>query len=156
MSSEAGQNGGAGNLSATNGGSITLNKIVTGGAGGGGTSSSTTTSGGGNITGAGIVPTISGVAGGAANAAIVYAGAGYQTRMPGKSYTSRDPLIFTGGAGGGGMYVASGTGYAPNGGNGSLGSGGGGGGGCNLSTGIFGKAGDGGRGGDGLVIITCF
>jgi hypothetical protein len=153
-----GQNGGAGNLSTINGGSITLNKIVSGGAGGGGTSSSTTTSSGGNITGAGIVPTISGIAGGVTGVGynLGIANSGYQTRMPGKTYTARDPLIFTGGAGGGAAYVTIGSGTAGYGGNGSLGSGGGGGGGCNLSTGVFGRSGDGGRGGDGVVIITSF
>ena len=154
----AGQAGGVGNLSSSPGGSITLNKIVTGGAGGGGTSASTTTSGGGSITGAGIVPTISGIAGGITGIGTTLgaANSGYQTRMPGKTYTARDPLLFTGGAGAGGMYVTTGTGIAGSGGNGSLGSGGGGGGGLNFSNATFGKSGNGGRGGDGLVIITSF
>jgi hypothetical protein len=159
MSSEPGQNGGNGTLNTTNGGSITLTKFVSGGAGGGGTSASTSVSSGGNITGAGIVPTILGLPGVSVPASI-YIGpdgrAGYQTRMPGNSYTNRDPLIFTGGAGAGGIVMNSGTGYGSPGGNASIGSGGGGGGGANFSNATFLKAGNGGCGGDGLVIITCF
>ena len=149
----AGQNGTAGATSTTNATSITLNKIVSGGGGGGGTSSGAVTSNGGSITGAGIVPTISNIAGGLAG---LTAGSGYQTRMPGKTYTARDPLIFTGGAGAGGLVVDAGTSTASSGGNGSIGSGGGGGGGCNFRTGTNGISGNGGRGGDGVVIITCF
>lgn len=148
----AGQNGTAGATSTANPTSITLNKIVSGGAGGGGTSSGAVVTNGGNITGAGIVPTISGIVGGGGGTA----GSGYQTRMPGKTYTARDPLIFTGGAGGGGFVNDTGTNIAPSGGNGSIGSGGGGGGGLNFRTGTNGTSGYGGRGGDGLVIITCF
>jgi hypothetical protein len=159
MSSYAGQNGGIGVINTSNGGSISLVSIVSGGAGGGGTSSGSAVSSGGNITGAGIVPTILGLPGVSVPASI-YIGpdgrAGYQTRMPGNSYTNRDPLIFTGGAGAGGIVMNSGTGYGSPGGNASIGSGGGGGGGANFSNATFLKAGDGGRGGDGLVIITCF
>ena len=149
----AGQNGTNGATSTANATSITLNKIVSGGAGGGGTSSGAAVSNGGNITGAGIVPTISGIAGGIDGRK---AGSGYQTRMPGKTYTARDPLIFTGGAGAGGYVNDAGFHFASSGGDGSLGSGGGGGGGCNYRTGTNGVSGNGGRGGDGVVIITCF
>ena len=149
----AGQNGTNGATSTAPPTAITLNKIVSGGAGGGGTSSGAVVTNGGAITGAGIVPTISGIAGGVAG---VIAGSGYQSRLPGKTYTARDPLIFTGGAGGGGFVNDTGTNTAAGGGNGSFGSGGGGGGGCNFRTGTNGISGNGGRGGDGLVIITAF
>lgn len=99
---------------------------IGGGAGGGGTTSADFA--GGNITGAGIVPTISGGAAGSSNG------------NPG--YWREDLLISTGGSGGG----SSNTGVGGNGGNGGPGSGGGGGG-----AGTAG--GTGGRGGNGFVFI---
>lgn len=114
-----------------------ISGITTGGAGGAGTATANV-SAGGSIIGAGFIPTISGgtVSGGTG-------GNGFTSGIPYNNLTTRTPMIFTGGAGGGSSNAIPGG----NGGNASYGSGGGGG--AGGTTG-----GSGGRGGDGLVIIT--
>ena len=143
FTSIAGQNGVTGAASAnTNGSNVTFGAsglFITGGAGGG-----NGTGNGGDITGAGLMPTISGGAGttGAVGGNGLRRG---QNIAPGFKLF---PLLFSGGSGGGGHT----TGPAGAGGNGSYGCGGGGGGGCSVS----GTAGAGGRGGDGLILIGAF
>lgn len=117
------------------GGSVTAlsSQIVTGGAGGGGVGTANTNNAGGNITGSGVIPTITG--------GIAASGAG----SPGCFI--RKPFCACGGSGGG---TAGASGVAGAGGNAMFGSGGGGGGG-----GV--TAGIGGKGGDGIaIIITVF
>jgi len=132
----AGGTGGA----ALSGATIQVSGVTTGGAGGGANNASSVDAVGGNISGIGIVPTITGgMTGGTAG------DVGYNSVLPFVNLSNRVPMFFTGGAGGGSRV--NGVGGA--GGNGGFGSGGGGGG-----SGITGGAG--GKGGDGLVIITCF
>ena len=149
---KAGGNGGTGAALPP---AITLNMSITGGGGGGGcTSTGGTVNSGANITGAGIIPTVSG---GPSGGNVSSPGAnGFALNMPGKSNTnSRQPCIFLGGAGGGSIYATVANTRAGAGGNGSYGCGGGGGGGGNAQI-VAGLGGAGGRGGDGLVIITSF
>ena len=113
---------------------------LTSGAAGAGRSPSSAA--GGNITGAGIVPTISG----GTTATTINGDSGFISVRPNEMVSQYTPFISTGGAGGG--STTSGTGG--NGGNGEIGSGGGG-----AGSGSSGIA-SGGRGGDGVVIITCF
>ena len=127
---------------ALSGSSIQVSGITTGGAGGGGNNSAGVDNVGGNITGIGIVPTITGGVTGVTSSP----GAdGYSSLLPFISSSVSVPMFFTGGAGG----SSKATGTAGNGGNGGFGSGGGGGGSGNPS-------GAGGNGGNGLVIITCW
>jgi hypothetical protein len=143
-----GSGGGIGGaVTPTAGGSITIAGIVTGGAGGGALNNSSTGSNGGSITGAGLVPLISGsttIAG-----FVPDASSGYSS-LPSINSSNRVPMLFTGGAGGGANSSTS-TGKGGGGGKGAYGGGGGGGGASNFSTTANGT---GGNGGDGLVIIT--
>ena len=136
-----------GNVTPTPGSSITIGHIVTGGAGGGGLSVSSNGANGGNITGAGIIPTISGsptIAGFVADA-----GSGYSS-LPSINSSIKIPMFFTGG-GGGGANSSSSTGKGGDGGYGAFGCGGGGGGSSNAGNTTHGA---GGNGGHGLVMIT--
>lgn len=133
----AGQAGVAGGTNVA-GTSISLTLPISAGAGGG--SANTTSYVGGDITGAGIIPTISGGATGGTNPG----GFGYMSMRPSELLSSRVPMFFTGGSGGGSFN----TGVGGPGGEGAFGSGGGGGGGGTTG-------GIGGKGGDGIVIITC-
>ena len=145
----AGQNGSPGTTAGTPG-AITLTKIVTGGAGGAGYSAGVNT--GGSITGSAFVPTISG-GGGNINANGVDGSGGYTSLTITPNSISRQPVFFTGGAGGGSSNNYTGG----TGGNASFGCGGGGGG-CGSTSGGVGAngAGAGGKGGDGIIIITCY
>jgi hypothetical protein len=140
-----GGNGGA--VSPTAGISVTISSIVTGGAGGGANNLSSVGTNGGNITGAGLVPTISGSS---TTAGFVADGGSGYSSLPSINSSNRTPMLFTGGAGGG-ANSSSVTGAGGNGGNGAFGCGGGGGGASNFSTTAHGA---GGNGGNGLVIIT--
>lgn len=144
-SGQAGANGGT--TTPTSGNSITIANIVTGGAGGGSLNLSSTGTNGGNITGAGIVPLISGGTSGITTD--VNASSGYSS-LPSINSSNKMPMIFTGGAGGGANPSTT-TGRGGNGGNGAYGCGGGGGGASNQNTTSYGY---GGNGGNGLVIIT--
>lgn len=124
--------GASGAVTGANGVSVTAlaSHILTGGGGGGSLAAGSNTDyNGGNITGAGLLPTISG---------------GAPATNGADGLTLWKPFCAEGG-GGGGTSGASGTGGA--GGRGGIGSGGGGGG-----AGVTGGAG--GNGGDGIVIIT--
>ena len=131
----AGQAGGAsGAIGGAKGVSVAYgarSNIGSGGAGGGSTPAANTNFAGGNITGTGIVPTLTGAAGGTSNPG-----------PSGYTFNYGGLRMAIGGSGGG----TGGAGTAGKGGDGGLGSGGGGGGG-----GI--TRGDGGRGGGGLVCI---
>ena len=107
------------------------NGMLMGGAGGGGTNTTNVDFAGGNITGAGIVPTITG--------GIAAAGAG-QAGL----FLSGKPIFAGTGGSGGGTAGAAGTGGR--GGDGAFGCGGGGGG-----AGVTGGAG--GKGGDAIIIV---
>lgn len=120
--------------------------ILTGGAGGGGLATGGIDYQGGSISTVGLVPSLTGgAAGGGAGRS------GYATVIPNRLlYSStKNPMIFTGGSGGGGNATISGGGG--NGGNGQIGCGGGGSGAIDGGTGRVG-----GRGGNGLVLITTF
>ena len=144
----AGQGGGAGGaVTPSVGASITIGVMVSGGAGGGANNLSSTGTNGGSITGAGLIPTITGsttIAGFVADA-----GSGYSS-LPSINSSFRGPMFFTGGAGGG-ANSSSVTGAGGNGGYGAFGCGGGGGGASNFSSTAHGA---GGNGGNGFVMIT--
>ena len=142
VTSTAGWVGATGGQSLS-GSSIQVSGITTGGAGGGGNTAASVNNAGGNITGIGIVPTITGGVTGVTTSAP--GTDGYNSLLPFISSSVSVPMFFTGGAGGSSKH----NGTAGDGGKGGFGSGGGGGGSGNPS-------GAGGRGGDGLVIITCF
>lgn len=126
--------------------------MISGGAGGGGTPTANTNFTGGNITGAGLIPTLSGGAagGGAGQSGIFWGAAGgivsADLLMASAAFSGHGPFAMTGGSGGG-TNGAAGTGGA--GGDGAFGCGGAGGGG-----GVTGGAG--GRGGSGLVLISAW
>ena len=147
--SVAGQSGTTGGVAGTPT-AITIGGVITtGGAGGGGYSAGVNT--GGSITGSSFIPTITG-GGGNINLNGVDGSGGYCSLNPSLLGSIRQPIFFTGGAGGGTSNNF--TGGA--GGNASFGSGGGGG--VGSTTGGVGAngSGAGGKGGDGLIIITCF
>lgn len=128
---------GGGVQTGANGNSITYgaNGVpLSGGAGGAGVNTVGTSFAGGDITGAGLVPTVSGGAAGSNNG-----GDGIGTTLDGII----KPWLFTGGAGGG----SNDGGVGGNGGNGGIGCGGGGGGGGTTG-------GSGGNGGSGLILIA--
>jgi hypothetical protein len=141
ITSDAGQSGGVGTTLAGTITNITPTLPVTGGAGGGATSNAGSPYNGGSITGSGFLPTVkAGINDSATNA--LNGGQGFIFNQ------KSEPMLFTGGAGGG----ASGTGTnRPGGigGNGGYGSGGGGGGGA-----YNGAGGAGGRGGNGFAMIS--
>ena len=124
---------------------IAISSITTAGGGGGGYTTSVAYAGG-NITGAGFVPTITGGTG-FINSNGTDGDGGYMTYNPALNSPTRQPLVFTGGAGGG----CSNNFIGGAGGNGAFGCGGGGGG-----AGVTSSAGNGGKGGDGIMIISCF
>lgn len=144
VTATAGVNGASGAISFP-GADITITTIVSGGASGGNTSTAASFVGG-SILGAGFINTISGGAAGSGATTGGWGSDGYIANLIGNS-SNRQPMFFTGGAGGG----ASVSGRGGNGGAGAYGSGGGGGG-----AGFTALSGAGGRGGDGLIIITCF
>ena len=127
------------------GASITPAGIVCGGASGGNTST-TTPFQGGDITGSGFLNTITGGTGGASTTAGTAGSGGYTASLL-DGNSKRQPIFFTGGAGGG----ASQGGQGGEGGAAAYGCGGGGGG-----AGVTALGGAGGRGGDGLIIITAW
>ena len=140
ISSTIGLGGSAGGANTGAVGTSTgINQMVLPGAGGGGSSATPVNGAGGNITGAGIIPTLSGgVAGGANKGAD-----GYMSMSPSiNSTSSKMFFMLTGGAGGG----ANGAGIGGDGGLGMYGCGGGGGAGA--------TGGSGGAGGPGIVMIT--
>ena len=127
---------------------VTISNIITGGAGGGGYTTASSWSAGGSITGSGFVPTISGGFG-ANNGFGGNGSSGYKSLITNVNTQTRQPLFFTGGAGGGCSNNLGGG----QGGNASFGSGGGGGGAGTTASNFSGRGGD---GGDGLIIITCY
>lgn len=146
--SYAGQSGGLGGLAGTPT-PITISGLTSGGAGGGGYSAGVNL--GGNITGSGFIPTISGGAGNI-NLNGGDGSGGFSSLINNLNTSIRQPMFFTGGAGGG--CSNNYTGGA--GGNAAYGCGGGGGGVGSTAGGVGANgAGAGGKGGDGLVIITC-
>lgn len=145
----AGRRGGNGGIGAAgqNVTAIAGGTFLAPGAGGGGKSAGGGQFAGGSILGIGIIDF--NIAGGATNGG---AGrGGYITATPNQlTYAStRQPLLSTGGSGGGANATLGGGGG--NGGNGQIGCGGGGSGAIDGGTGRTG-----GRGGDGLVLITTF
>lgn len=138
ITSTVGWNGVFGGAAAS-GITIQVSGITTGGAGGGGNTAASVDNIGGNITGIGIVPTIMGGSTG------LTGDNGYISMTPSINSSTRVPMFFTGGAGGGSRF----DGVGGNGGNGGFGCGGGG-----AGSGLTG--GTGGNGGNGLVIITCW
>jgi hypothetical protein len=144
VSAYAGQTGGAGGVSSTPATNVTPTGLpTTPGAGGSGVSSVGTLGTSASILSILDFPIISGGISVAGNGATVGKD-GYSTRQNFVGPNFKNPMFFTGGAGGG----ASNTNAGGAGGNASFGCGGGGGG---AGSGIGGR---GGRGGDGLVIIT--
>lgn len=129
------------------GNSITLTLPLSAGASGGGNSAGGATANGGNITGTGIIPTLSG--GTANSATVIDGGHGMGDQVDGSGGNTDTPLFYTGGAGGGSSSTAGRVGGF--GGDGGHGCGGGGGGSAQNAAG-----GAGGDGGHGLVIITCW
>lgn len=127
------------------GASITPAGIVCGGASGGNTSA-TTPFVGGDIIGSGFLNTITGGTAGASTTAGTAGSGGYTASLLDGS-SKRNPVFYTGGAGGG----ASQGGQGGEGGAAAYGCGGGGGG-----AGVTALGGAGGRGGDGLIIITAW
>jgi hypothetical protein len=144
VTATAGVNGTSGAISFP-GADVTITTIVSGGASGGNTSTAAAFVGG-SILGSGFINTIQGGALGSGSTTGGTGSDGYISNLIGNS-ANRQPMFFTGGAGGG----ASVSGQGGQGGAGAYGSGGGGGG-----AGFTALAGAGGRGGDGLIIITCF
>jgi len=142
---QGGVNGGS--VTPTPGVSITIGNIVTGGAGGGGLSLSSVGANGGNITGIGLVSTISGSS---TTAGFVADGGSGYSPLSSINSSFRGPMVFTGGAGGG-SNTSSSTGKGGDGGYGAFGCGGGGGGASNFGSTTHGA---GGNGGHGLVMIT--
>jgi len=136
----AGQAGAIGQTTAVPA-NITIAGITTGGAAGAGPNG-TTPQNGGNITGAGFINTVLG-----GQSSGDTGSGGYMTSIPSSNLSSKQPMLFTGGAGG----ASSNLGPGGNGGAGTFGSGGGGG-----AGGFTLLGGAGGRGGDGIVIITCW
>ena len=144
-----GQIGGVGGSTFSVGESITIATIVSSGAGGGGESSNATSYSGGSITGT--MYGFRNLNGGTnnVNTTLVNGNSGYFTNFPSHNSSSRSPMFFVGGSGGGATNT---SGYnGGRGGNGSYGCGGGGGGAAYQGTG-----GNGGNGGGGLVIISCW
>lgn len=144
VTSYAGVNGTSGAISFP-GADVTITTIVSGGASGGNTSTAAAFVGG-SILGSGFINTIQGGALGSGSTTGGTGSDGYIANLIGNS-ANRQPMFFTGGAGGG----ASVSGQGGQGGAGAYGSGGGGGG-----AGFTALAGSGGKGGDGLIIITCY
>jgi len=144
VSAYAGQTGGAGGASSTPATNVTPTGLpTTPGAGGAGVSSVGTLGASASILSILGFPIISGGTSVAGNGATIGRD-GYSTRQNFIGPNFKNPMFFTGGAGGGASHTNAGGA----GGNASYGCGGGGGG---AGSGI---GGIGGRGGDGLVIIT--
>ena len=124
------------------GASITISLPVTGGATGGGSTAGNSTTNGGNITGVGLIPTITG---GVIGSSVLNGQDGYSMLLPSSNVSQRLPLFFTGGSGG----ASGGASNGNNGGMGAIGCGGGGGG-AGAAGGLAGL------GGDGIAIITAW
>lgn len=149
VTTNAGQNGTGGGTTAGAGVNLTITLPVSGGAGGGGESSNASSFKGGDINSTmyGFTTLVGGVLDATGSTINGTAGATYS--FPSFNTSTKSPMLFTGGAGGGGANSNVRTGGA--GGIGSFGSGGGGGGASYNGTG-----GAGGNGGNGLVIISCW
>ena len=143
----AGVNGTAGGASTASATYVTFgNSIVTGGAGASGISSVETPGAAAGITAySNITPLIAPGTNGATTNPGLPGGSGYATRININDAYCREPMMFTGGAGGG----CSSTGVGGAGGHAAFGCGGGGSGAGGSGTSA------GGNGGHGLVVITC-